>query len=31
MSDKTVINANVTWENITPGGNIYDAGNAKEF
>ena len=31
MSYKTVINANVTWENITPGGNIYDAGNAKEF
>ena len=30
MSNKKV-NATVTWQDITTGGNIYTAGNAKEF
>ena len=25
------INKDSTWEEITPGGTIYDAGNSKEF
>ncbi|KUO74955.1 MAG: ferredoxin [Clostridia bacterium BRH_c25] len=31
MSQKTKINESVTWENITPGGNIYAGGNSEEF
>lgn len=29
MSNK--IDSNIGWQDITTGGNIYDAGNAKEF
>ena len=31
MSDDKKIDAKVSWQDITIGGNIYTAGNAKEF
>ena len=33
MSDlnKEVINETITWQNISTGGNIYDAGNSRQF
>jgi len=31
MKTKTNINETVSWQNITPGGNIYTSGNSVEF
>lgn len=31
MSNRTKINENITWNEITPGGTIYSSGNSKEF
>ena len=29
--NKTTINAESTWQEMTPGGTIYDAANSEEF
>lgn len=31
MEKKTLINEEISWQDITPGGNIYASGNSSEF
>lgn len=31
MEKKTLINEEISWKDITPGGNIYASGNSSEF
>lgn len=31
MAKKTAINETITWQEITPGGDVYASGNSEEF